>query len=520
MAGRASSVIAFLFVCLFFTAGCRSESPTEGLRIGFGKANLSPAGIYDDPLRPQQASGDQYKREEKFAIADRVEGRWRPGSGGVRKLVDSIYVSAMYGEDGHGPWAIITLDETGPGFELVDHLKEPLVHQLGIAKERLLFLPSHGHATPPLGPDLYRKAVFQAVSQAKESRSEVEIAALDLETEGKKYVINRRVHVEGVGSCTVMFNDGCMVYDDYADATGHIRSWLKNMGADPEKHMEPGKKYITDGEIDDHLQALFIRDARTGEMKGSFLRFAAHAVIVSSKVTGGAVSGDFPGYLKRKIETELGGIALFGQGPCGDLRPLNREYSHAFARAYGERLAGEFIRKYRSLSWEPLKKVVYYAEPVSLPLSDSLFLSDDELKAGMDDVEARYDRESEPGKRRSLQDRFWRLYRAPGISRMVRPEWREKKQVNVHVLGIQMNDKALIALPGELFTATGKEIRDPFALKAPIVVSLANEYISYVPADHERVRGGYEPSVSVVEAGSPDLLVRAAHKILREIYGN
>ncbi len=515
---KITSASFILIIILFFFSCTAKNNP---LTIGFGKVNISEAGIYADPKSDDQSVGsaEKFRREEKFAISDRVEGRWRPGSGGTRKLVDSIFVTAMYGEDKNGAWAIVTLDETSLGYKQLDHLKFPLIHKLGLKNERLLFLPSHGHATPEIEPDKYQMAVFNAVKQAKENRSEVEMASLDIKLNGKDFVINRRIHVGGIGTRTVMFNDGCTVHNNYIDATQHIYNWVKNLGVEPEEYLEPEKKFITTGDVDNNLQALFIRDKNTGKMKGSFIRFAAHAVIVSSKVVNGEVSADFPGYLKRKIENSLGGTALFGQGPCGDLRPLNKEYSHANAKNYGEKLASLILERYDELKWEPITKTGWYTEPVRLPLLKNLFFSKEELKTAMDELEAQYDKEKDPMQRRILQNKFWGLYRAAGAGNLIRPEWKEKNQLDINLFALQLNDKVLLATQGEVFNQIGKEMIKPYSEKKPILVSIANEYVSYIPTDEERQQGGYEPSVSIVEPGSPDLLVKTSHKLLERIYG-
>lgn len=509
----------FFIIILFH--GCSKTIEKTYQKIGFGKVNVTGAGIYEDPISPELSSTSEnaYRREEKFAIADRVEGRWRPGSGGIRTVADSIFVSAMYGEDKNGDWVVITLDDTSVGFSLLDHLKYPLIHEMGMHNDRIVVLPSHGHATPKMDRDKYQQAVLEAVIEAKKNRSEVEIASLNVELDGKKYAINRRVHVEGIGTQTVMFNDGCKVYENHIDVTGQLTDWVKNLGADPEKYLA-GKKLITGGDVDNILQAMFIRDKKSGEIKGSFLRYAAHAVIVSAKVVNGDVSGDFPGYLKNKIEKELGGVALFGQGPCGDLRPLNKEYSHTYAKEYGENLASEILRKRHELKWEPLTTLEWHSEPLGLPLLESLFYSEDELKNEMDKLETQYDNEPDPEKRRQLQNKFWRLYRTSGVKDMVRPEWKEKNQIDAHIYAIQFNENVVIATQGEVFSEIGKEMIKPFQNKKPILVSLANEYISYIPTDEERPKGGYEPSVSIVKPGSPDLLVKSSHKLLNQIYGN
>ena len=490
------------------------------MEIGFGKADLSAAGIFEDPVSDPQggAPNEKYRREEKFAISDRVEGRWRPGSGGTRKLADPIFVTAMYGEDSVGPWAVIALDKVTLSFAEVDLLAKPLSKELGIQRARTILLPSHSHATPPLDPELFQAAVLGAVRQARDSRTEVEIASLGIELEAEKYVINRRVHVDGIGSRTVMFNDGCTIHDDFVDATEHIQAWVKNLGVDPEKHLEAGKKYVTDGEIDGQLQTLFMRDKQTGELKGSFTRFAAHPVIVSAKVVNGDVSADFPGYMKRQLEETLGGIAMFGQGPSGDLRPLNKEYSHAFARTYGHRLAEEIVGRFDGLEWRPLNRVELFREPLGLSPTDVVYLSKNEVDEEMNRIEELFDRETDPGERRKLQNRFWALYRKPSVERMVRPEWKQQKQLPLYLHALKLNDAVLLATPGEIFTRIGKEIVAPYRDRNPVLVSIANEYVSYLPTDEERLKGGYESAVCIMTPGSPDILVEAAHRLLGRVY--
>ncbi len=511
--------LAFILLASILIA-CSGQEKKTVLEIGFGKSDLTRAGIFEDPVSSSQVktAENKYSREEKFAISDRVEGRWRPGSGGTRKLADSIFVTAMYGEDEGGPWTIITLDEVELGFQEVDMLADPLTEELGIAKERIVILPSHSHATPPLDPDLFQEVVLDAVRQARDNRTEVEIASLNLQVEGEKYLINRRVHVDGIGSRTVMFNDGCLIHDDYVDATDHIYDWVTNLGVDPEIFLEADRKYITSGEMDNKLQTLFIRDKHTGDLKGSFTRFAAHAVIVSAKVVNGDVSADFPGHMKRKIEETLGGIALFGQGPCGDLRPLNKEYSHVCAKEYGDRLANEIIQEYEGMKWQALTCLEFYNEPVGIPLIDNIFLSPEEVEAEMDRIEVLFDKETNPEERRKLQNQFWGLYRTPGVHKMVRPEWKQQGELGLNLYALRLNDQVLLATQGEIFNRIGKLMVEPYKEYDPVLVSIANEYVSYLPTDEERLKGGYESSVSIMTPGSPDILVQSAHQLLDRIY--
>ncbi|PID92596.1 MAG: hypothetical protein CSA96_02300 [Bacteroidetes bacterium] len=513
-----SIACALIGILVFSCSGQKDEEP---LKIGFGKADLSRACILEDPVSDaiSQDFRDKYRREEKFAISDRVEGRWRPGSGGTRKLVDSLFVTAMYGEDENGPWIILTLDQMILNYGDVDVMMHPLTHELGIPKERIVLLPSHSHATPPLDPGILSEVVLEAATRARDDRVGVEIAFLNLQLDGKKYLINRRVYVDGIGSRTVMFNDGCEVYDDHLDASAHIRDWIVNLGTDPERFCGDGQRYVADGGVDSALQALFIRDRQTGKLKGSFTRFAAHSVIVSSKVVNGDVSGDFTGYLKKRLEEKLGGVALFGQGPSGDLRPLNKEYSHAFAKSYGQKLADLLVADYGNLEWQALTSQKFFTQAVEMELLDGILLSTEQVEKEMVALEAAFDRETDPEKRRQLQNRFWGLYRTPANHRMVRPEWKQEGALGLQLYALKLNDQVLLAAQGEVFHEIGAKMLEPFRDHHPVLVTIANEYISYLPTDEERLRGGYEPSVCIVVPGSPDTLIKASHRLLERIYG-
>lgn len=513
-------ILALFVLPLLYLWSCGKPEETELLRIGFGKADITQTGIYEDPHREESNSEGQYTKEEKFGIVDRIEGRWRPGSGGIRKVADSLFVTAIYGEDQNGPWAIVAMDIGSFRYNILDNLQAPLINELGILKERLVFLPSHGHANPQHDQDKLRAVVFDAVNQAKNSSTEVEVAALNLQLDGHKYSINRNVHVDGIGTHTVMFNDNCVIHNDHVDATGQIWDWVESLGVNPEDYIEEDAKYVTNKEVDDDLQTLFFRDKQTGEMVGNFTKWTSHPVIVSAKVVNGDVSADFPGYLKRAIENELGGIAMFGQGTSGDIRPLNKEYSHKEAEAYGKALAGEIIDGFNNVTWQPVTELEYHTEPVEIPLRENLFLTDDEIAAAMEEVERKFDNTNDPQERRVLQNEYWRLYRAGGSRRMVRPEWAEKDQLDIFLYALKVNDNVIMATHGEMFYEIGKNMVAPYKDKNPVLVSIANEYISYQPTDEARLRGGYEPSVAITAPGTPDIFVEASQKFLDRLYGN
>ena len=94
----------------------------------------------------------------------------------------------------------------------------------------------------------------------------------------------------------------------------------------------------------------------------------------------------------------------------------------------------------------------------------------------------------------------------------------EEVAVQVMALG----DVAIVALPVELFTDFGRQIKAGSPFRQTFVVTLANGWHGYVPTLEAFARGGYEPRFAfpsrlVPEAGN--LLTDAALALLHRLAG-
>lgn len=490
------------------------------MQLGFSKINVLDAVDWKLTTTVQPVNIDQknYAREKKFDISDRVIGMWRPEDGGERKIVGPLFMSIMYGEDNFGPFVVVGIDHCDIEYQDLDIMRNPILAECNITSERVVFMPSHCHVTLAYDTTKLQKLITSAIRKAISDKTDVEINVVNVNVEGKKFVINRHIHVPGIGTRTVMFNDYCKVKSDHLDATEQVKDWVQNLGANPDDYLTKDKKYKTHRDVDEQLQAVFFRDAATKKVTGSFVRFAAHAVITSEKMVNGDISADFPGYLKKHIEDQLGGVALFGQGLSGDLRPLNKEYSHSFAKYYGVNLADKILSNLKSNKWEPLKNIKYFVEPFQLPLRKDLPTSTQDGEQNMVAIEKEYDKAEGPAQRRELQNDFWFYYRSREVIRYLRPEWRIQGCVNTFLHGLLLNDCSIIACPGELYHTTGIKMNQPCAATGPIFVGIANEYISYIPPMDKIDEGGYESSVRLLTPESSEIIIKTAHKLLKKMY--
>jgi hypothetical protein len=490
------------------------------LELGFSKINLLDAVDWKSTtsVQPETLDEKQFAWEKKFDISDRVIGMWRPENGGERKVVEPLFMSIMYGEDDLGPFVLVAIDHCDIEYHDLDIMRSPILAECNITSDRVIFMPSHCHVTLVYNTAKLQHLVKSAIQQAKKNMAKVDINAVNINIDGKKFVINRHIHVPGIGTRTIMFNDFCKVEKDHLDATEQVKDWVQILGANSENYLAKDKRYITHRNVDNNLQALFFRKKSTKEIVGSFVRFAAHAVIVSEKKVNGDISADYPGYLKKRIEGQLGGVSLFAQGLSGDLRPLNKEYSHVCAQSYGESLADKILSNLSNETWIPLNKIEYFAEPLNLPLRNDLPTSTKDGELNMNRIDKEYDKAEGPGQRRKLQNEFWYYYRSKEVMSYLRPDWRNQGIVTTFMNGLLLNDCAIIACPGELNHTTGIKMTKPFATTNPITVGIANEYISYIPPMDKIEEGGYEPSVRLMTPESSEIVINTAHKLLNKMY--
>jgi hypothetical protein len=177
-----------------------------------------------------------------------------------------------------------------------------------------------------------------------------------------------------------------------------------------------------------------------------------------------AISADYPGYAKRLVETEEGGIGLFALGCAGDLVPIRRQGDSK--RRLGLSLGAEVLK---TLQWLPTVETAPLAArqlAVELPYKEEKRV------------------EGQPALRTELQ-------------------------------ALRVGEALLVGLPGEILVELGLAIRDRARSGNPLfLISLANESIGYVCHRRAYEEGGYENTSSRFTSGSGEALVEAALELI------
>jgi hypothetical protein len=88
-----------------------------------------------------------------------------------------------------------------------------------------------------------------------------------------------------------------------------------------------------------------------------------------------------------------------------------------------------------------------------------------------------------------------------------------KNEVITRVSATRVGNIVIVGLPGEAFVEYGLKLKS-FTRYVVVPLTLANDYIGYLPTEEAFREGGYEPSVSVGLEGTRDI-ISAAEKLVK-----
>ncbi len=438
---------AFMTMILFCAAG-RQEKDVP-LRAGFGAADITPP-----------------------AGAQMPGGFFRQTSKGVR---DRLWAVACVITDGRNPVALVGIDALFVGRPLVQAARLAVEKSTGIAGAGVLVGASHTHEGGPimscLGSDEdpeYSRSVADAVTAAVEQAwKSLQPAEIGVGT-GKEDTIsfNRRFRMK----------DGREITHPGKPGTKHH-----------------GMIVAPAGPIDPDVGVLAVR-APGGALRGVVVNFSCHCTVMG----GDKYSADYVGALRRHVQARYGTdtAVVFLAGPSGDVtqvdnRSTAREFGPEHADMMGAKLAAEAARTIARMSWLKSAPTAAVAEMVALAIRP------------YPDV----DRERPPyglGSGKEVEPVF------AEERRLVAEERSRSPVIQGEVQAIRIGPLGIAANGAEYFVSYGLTIKEASPFRPTWVVSLANEYLGYVPTPQAFVAGGYEPRT----ARSSKLAVDAGQRIL------
>jgi neutral ceramidase len=265
------------------------------------------------------------------------------------------------------------------------------------------------------------------------------------------------------------------------------------------------------GPIDPEVAVAYVETADNKPL-ATYVNYAMHL----DTVGGTSFSADYP-YTLAQILGKVKGpemLTMFTIACAGDLNHLNvkikdPQQGNAEAARIGTVLAGEVLKVYTRLQAVVPSTLSVRSQVVKLPLAP---VSPEELPKAQA-VAAKYGT-AEYGKEDKVS--FLDVVRAFKVIDVLSHNGMPiEAEVQVIALGDQV---AWVSLPGEIFNELGTAIKKASPFPNTILVEQANDSIGYVPTRAAYAQGNYEAVTTRCAAGSGEMLVDAAVRLLQASY--
>jgi hypothetical protein len=385
---------------------------------------------------------------------------------GVR---DKLLAVACVVSDGEQTVALVGLDALFIGRPTVEVARRVIQKETKMPGENVLIGANHTHSGGPITSCL----------GCDESPAYVDKVTKALTAAVKQGFSSLHASEVGVGT-------------GQEPSIAYNRRFLMRDGREITHPGKPGTPHHKDivgpaGPIDPDVGVLAVREPG-GKVRGLVVHFACHSTVVG----GSEFSPDYAGYLRKHLRAHYGATTpvCFLLGPCGDITQVDNlspglDFGPEHADTMGLKLAGEAIRTVRKMTWLKEAPVAATVEKVPIAIRPEPDVARERPPFGLGSdkkVDAVYANER----------------------RLVAEERRRSPVLSCEVQGVRVGPLGIATNGAEYFCEYGLRIKKASRHPTTWVVSLANEWVGYVPTAQAFVGGGYEPRTARSSKLAPD----------------
>ena len=293
-----------------------------------------------------------------------------------------------------------------------------------------------------------------------------------------------------------------------ADADAELHFWLSQeatVGQNSRLLLSDGTIYWV-GPRDDAIRPtgpfdpdlpVFAFRKPNGQIEALVFNHSTHTIGTRK---GNVRSPSFYGLAAQELEEELGGTALFFLGAAGSTHNLTLSTDEMVYRI--KQAVKEGLKKAKQ---QKVKRLIAVKEEFSY-----------RVRTFDEEAEERaisyYCRKRVKDKPEETIEVFRKMRKA------LAPHQGEVRKTWLQVMLI--GDIALVAIPGELFTSLGLDIKRLSPFRYTYIISLANDWIGYIPDEGGFRLGGYQVWTgfhSFVERGTGEAIVDEAVRMLTKL---
>jgi len=234
------------------------------------------------------------------------------------------------------------------------------------------------------------------------------------------------------------------------------------------------------GPMDPELITVRISSPDDG-VKALLVSYACHGVVLGPDNL--LVSADWIGYLESKLEAIYApAVVMFLPGTSGNINPRTRDLEEKLA-------SGGDIYDRTGGTFEEMERIgSMMVDEVQRALSRATPSQEARVRNRVANVDVRIENKM--------------------ILDMV-----GKEEIRTKVSATQVGDLLIVGLPGEAFVEYGLRLKS-ISKHVTIPLTLANDYVGYLPTNEAFAEGGYEPGVSVGRTGVA-AMISAAENLVR-----
>jgi hypothetical protein len=409
---------------------------------------------------------------------------------GAREVLDHLYSKALVLEQGGTKAALVVCDLISLPPHTVREARRLVEKQTGIPKGQVMLSATHTHTGPALLRESALDDLVGATSDLGRRYTEMlpELIARSVAEANQKLTAVRAAAAIGKEE-GLSFNRRFVMRD-------RTVSWNPRK-LDPDVVKPAGP---TDPDV-----GVLSFDKPGAKPLATYVNFAMHP----DTVGGADVSADYPGVLSRLLAEVRGAeaVTLFANGCCGNLNHRNLAWADAQqgpqeARRIGTVLAGAVCKTFPLLRPVQGEGLRVKREVVKLPLAP---VTAEEVARAKEVVK----------RLRESKTAFLEKVKAVQVLDVAA---REGKPWEVEVQVIALGDEvAWVSLPGEVFVELGLAIKKASPFRYTLLAELANGSVGYIPDRPAYEQGNYEVVSARCAAGSGELLVEAAVRLLKEL---
>jgi neutral ceramidase len=431
-------------ILLLLLLAAPQEAPT-GLRAGAAASNITP------PLGLP------------------IVGNWT--SPPAAHVHDELHARCLVLEDGGTRLAIVVCDNVGIGRAVLDEARRLVHAETGLPPANLLVSSTHTHsAVGARGdgpPDAYGAFVARRIADGVR-RAVANLAPAKIAwgaAAAPEHVFNRRY----------VLREGVRIPDPF----GGEDKVLMNPGVGNPDVLRPA------GPVDPELAFLSVR-TRDGRPLALLANYSLHYV---GGVPGEHVSADYFAVFADDVQRLLGAdrqdppfVGMMSNGTSGDvnnvnvLGPREKRAPYEKMRLVARSLAEKVVEAEKALAFREAVPLGARMEELRLGArrpSPELVERSKAVLARPKDAKPAHAREV------AYAERALRLAEGP-------------EEVSVPIQALRIGDLGIAAIPFEVFTDIGLEIKRRTPFERSFTISLANGSFGYLPTPEHHALGGYE----------------------------